>query len=64
MWAMKKTQIIGKWILTKVYERTMDHGIERLKIITWEVKRRGSMDATKEVFYSQKDTLNYILEEE
>ena len=56
----KRTQRMGEWLVTKLYARTDDLGIDRLQVVAWEVRKWNEPESAKRTFLTYHDVLNCI----
>jgi hypothetical protein len=56
----RKSNQIGNWLLTRLYVRKNDHGIERLIVGAWEVRRRFEPQSAAKRFFTQPEAFDYI----
>jgi hypothetical protein len=59
-YANKQTMRIGKWIITKYYERYNDFGIERLRVAWWGIRKFYESEKENKFFMNHSKLLDYI----
>jgi len=56
----KRTMNLGKWTITKYYERYNDMGIVRLRVAWWGVRKFFQLEKENKLFSTHSKALDYI----